>query len=209
MAFRPRAGRATKGRDLPHRAAERRGRAGAARRHPGQQRGLLPRLRLPRGRSISSSRCTGASIEVAGQLIRANKIATPVTIKTFLPAELAIGDINLAQYLARLAAEATTIINAEDYGRAVYDLALRRALIGIGEDMVNVAYDATVEQTPGDADRGGREAALRSRRERPVRRRLPGLRDGAAHAPSTWPAPPTSATGTSRASPPASTTSTG
>jgi replicative DNA helicase len=90
-----------------------------------------------------------AIFEVAGQLIRANKTATPVTIKTFLPTELAIGDINLATYLARLAAEATTIINAEDYGRAVYDLALRRSLIGIGEDMVNVAYDATVEQTPG------------------------------------------------------------
>jgi replicative DNA helicase len=86
--------------------------------------------------------------EVAGQLIRANKVATPVTIKTFLPSDLAIGDINLAQYLARLAADATTIINAEDYGRSVYDLAIRRALIGIGEDMVNVAYDATVDQTP-------------------------------------------------------------
>ena len=86
--------------------------------------------------------------EVASQLIRANKVATPVTIKTFLPADLAIGDINLATYLARLAAEATTIINAEDYGRSVYDLAIRRALIGIGEDMVNVAYDAAVEQTP-------------------------------------------------------------
>src|SRR5690606_33854846 len=86
--------------------------------------------------------------EVASQLIRANKVATPVTIKTFLPADLAIGEINLAQYLARLAAEATTIINAEDYGRTVHDLALRRALILIGEDMVNVAYDAPVEMTP-------------------------------------------------------------
>ncbi len=86
--------------------------------------------------------------QVAGELIRANKVATPVTIKTFLPADLAIGDITLNQYLARLAAEATTIINAEDYGRSVYDLALRRALIGIGEDMVNVAYDAPVEMSP-------------------------------------------------------------
>ena len=86
--------------------------------------------------------------EVAQQLIRANKVATPVTIKTFLPADLAIGDINLAQYVARLAAEATTIINAEDYGRTIHDLALRRALILIGEDMVNVAYDAPPEATP-------------------------------------------------------------
>jgi replicative DNA helicase len=86
--------------------------------------------------------------QVAAELIRANKIANPITIKTFLPAELAIGDINLAQYLARLAAEATTIINAEDYGRTVYDLAIRRALIGIGEEMVNTAYDAEVDDTP-------------------------------------------------------------
>ncbi|CAN5376547.1 replicative DNA helicase [soil metagenome] len=89
-----------------------------------------------------------AIFEVASQLIRANKVATPVTIKTFLPADLAIGDITLATYLARLAAEATTIINAEDYGRTIYDLAIRRALITVGEDMVNVAYDAPVEQTP-------------------------------------------------------------
>ena len=86
--------------------------------------------------------------QVAGELIRANKVANPVTLKTFLPADLAIGEITLNQYLARLAAEATTIINAEDYGRSVYDLALRRALIGIGEDMVNVAYDAPVEMAP-------------------------------------------------------------
>jgi replicative DNA helicase len=88
--------------------------------------------------------------EVAAQLIRANKVATPVTLKTFLPVDLAIGDINLPQYLARLAAEATTIINAEDYGRTIYDLALRRTLITIGEDMVNVAYDAPVDMTPGN-----------------------------------------------------------
>ena len=147
--------------------------------------------------------------EVAGELIRANKIANPVTIKTFLPADLAIGDINLAQYLARLAAEATTIINAEDYGRTVYDLAIRRSLIGIGEDMVNVAYDATVEQTPKDADRGCRAAALRARRKRPLRRRLPRLRDRAPHRHRHGERAPTSATAICPASPPASTISTG
>ena len=51
------------------------------------------------------------------------KSANPVTIKTFLPADEKIGDMTVAQYLARLAAEAVTIINAEDYGRAIYDLA--------------------------------------------------------------------------------------
>ncbi|ETR74888.1 replicative DNA helicase [Afipia sp. P52-10] len=86
--------------------------------------------------------------EIAGSLIRMNKIATPVTLKTFVPADTDIGGLTVAQYLARLAAEATTIINAQDYGQTIYDLALRRDLIRIGEDMVNVAYDAPVDFAP-------------------------------------------------------------
>jgi replicative DNA helicase len=54
----------------------------------------------------------------------------------------------MSQYLARLAAEATTVINAQDYGRTIYDLSVRRALIVIGEDMVNDAYDAPVDFAP-------------------------------------------------------------
>jgi len=86
--------------------------------------------------------------ETAGSLIRMGKIATPVTLKTFLPSDIDLGGMTVSQYLARLAAEATTIINAHDYGRTVYDLALRRDLIRIGEDMVNVAFDAPVDFAP-------------------------------------------------------------
>ena len=56
--------------------------------------------------------------------------------------------MTIPQYLARLAAEATTIINAADYGRAIHDLAVRRELIAIGEDVVNVAYDPGVDASP-------------------------------------------------------------
>ena len=86
--------------------------------------------------------------ETAGSLIRMGKVATPVTLKTFVPAETDIGGMTVGQYLARLAAEATTIINAHDYGRTIYELALRRDLIRIGEDMVNVAFDAPVDFAP-------------------------------------------------------------
>jgi replicative DNA helicase len=86
--------------------------------------------------------------EIAASLIRSNKKATPVTLKTFLPADIDLGGLTAGQYLARLAAEATTIINAHDYGRTIYDLALRRDLIRIGEDMVNVAFDAPVDFAP-------------------------------------------------------------
>ncbi|WP_420131254.1 replicative DNA helicase [Rhodopseudomonas sp.] len=86
--------------------------------------------------------------DTAASIIRAGKIATPITLKTFLAADLDLGGLTVAQYLARLAAEATTIINAQDYGRTIYELSLRRDLIGIGTDMVNVAYDAPVDFAP-------------------------------------------------------------
>ena len=85
--------------------------------------------------------------ELAGKIIRAGKSADPTTIKTHLPDQL-LPDVTMAQYLARLAAEATTVLNAADYGQAIYDLAIRRSLILVGEEMVQVAYESDVEQTP-------------------------------------------------------------
>ncbi|WP_243368379.1 replicative DNA helicase [Microvirga solisilvae] len=87
--------------------------------------------------------------EVATGLIKAGKVATPITMKTFL-GDQDLGGITVSQYLARLAAEATTVINAEDYGRTIYDLAIRRSLINIGEDVVNNAFDAPVDSSPRD-----------------------------------------------------------
>jgi replicative DNA helicase len=85
--------------------------------------------------------------EVARQLIRAGKAATPITIKTFL-GDVDLGGITTSQYLARLTTQASTIVNAGEYGRAVYELALRRDLILIGEEVVGRAYDAPADETP-------------------------------------------------------------
>jgi replicative DNA helicase len=127
--------------------------------------------------------------ELAGGLIRAGKLATPVTLKTFLPTELDIAGLTVNQYLARLAAEATTIINAEDYGRTVYDLSIRRDLITIGEEMVNLAFDAPVDATPQshieDAERKLFELAETGRYESGFQRFAQALTtavDMAAHA---------------------------
>jgi replicative DNA helicase len=90
----------------------------------------------------------GRLFEVMAKLIQGGKHASPITLKTFFDSEPPIGQLTVAQYLGRLAANATTIINAEAYGRAIYDLAIRRELIIIGEDMVNVAYDSPVDAPP-------------------------------------------------------------
>ncbi|MBV9111592.1 MAG: replicative DNA helicase [Hyphomicrobiales bacterium] len=85
--------------------------------------------------------------ENAASLIRAGKLASPITLKTYL-GDGDLGGVTMGQYLARLAGDATTIINAEHYGRIIYELHQRRSLIGIGTDVVNVAYDAPVEMPP-------------------------------------------------------------
>jgi len=86
--------------------------------------------------------------DVASQLIRASKLATPITLKTFFEGQEIVEGLSAQQYLARLSGAATTVINAEEYGRAIYDLAIRRGLILIGEDVVNTAYDAPVDHPP-------------------------------------------------------------
>ncbi len=85
----------------------------------------------------------------ASALIQAGKQATPITLKTFFEnAEPIDATLTVAQYLGRLAVNATTIINAHDYGRTIHDLAVRRQLIVIGEDLVNDAFDSPVDNPP-------------------------------------------------------------
>lgn len=87
--------------------------------------------------------------DTMSKLINAGKEATPITLKTFFENYEPIdADLTVPQYLVRLAANATTIINAYDYGRTIYDLAIRRQLILIGEDIVNAAYDSPVDYPP-------------------------------------------------------------
>jgi replicative DNA helicase len=86
--------------------------------------------------------------ETAAKLIHAGKQANPITLKIFFESEEPLGGLTVPQYLGRLAANATTIINAHDYGRTIYDLSVRRDLIIIGEDLVNTAYDSPVDMPP-------------------------------------------------------------
>jgi replicative DNA helicase len=58
--------------------------------------------------------------EAAATRIRAGQLASPVTLKTYFEQDDTLQEIGGAAYLARLAASATTIINAEDYGRTIY-----------------------------------------------------------------------------------------
>jgi replicative DNA helicase len=88
----------------------------------------------------------GRIYEAIGKLVLRGQIANPVTLKNLFDQDGALAEIGGAQYLVQLAQAVVTVINAEDYGRAIFDLYLRRQLIGVGEDIVNdsFAYDPDV-----------------------------------------------------------------
>lgn len=72
-------------------------------------------------------------------------IANPVTLKHYFDQDESLTDIGGGSYLAKLAASAVTVINISDYAQMIYDLALKRQLVGIGEEMVNTAYEHKIE----------------------------------------------------------------
>lgn len=63
------------------------------------------------------------------------RVANTITVKDRLPVTVRVGDLTIAQYLARLAGEAVTIINAPDYAATIADVADRRATFAAGEEL--------------------------------------------------------------------------
>ncbi len=92
----------------------------------------------------------GRIFEACAKLIQRGQRADPTTLKHYFESDAAYQAIGGAQYVARLAANATTIINARDYGRLVHDLHLRRELIALGTDVVNDARIDDLEATATD-----------------------------------------------------------
>ncbi len=86
---------------------------------------------------------------VTSDLLRGGKLATPITLRTFL-GEHSLGPITVPQYLARLAAEATTVINAADYGRMIVDLAIRREIIEAADKLKLSALNARPDAPPAE-----------------------------------------------------------
>lgn len=75
------------------------------------------------------------------ELIQKGRVVTSLTLITHLN-DLQIPGLALSEYLAFLTSRATAVLNAQDYAQDLHELALRRELIKLGEDIVNTAYDA-------------------------------------------------------------------
>jgi replicative DNA helicase len=88
--------------------------------------------------------------EAIMRMIEGGRLADHVTLKIAFDEDEALKELDGARYLAGLARAAETILNAEDYGRLLHDLAMKRGLIHVGEEVVNRAFDPTVPDSGRD-----------------------------------------------------------
>ena len=71
-------------------------------------------------------------------------LASPVTIKAFMEDDPGLKDLGGPPYLARIAAAAISAYAARDYAQMIRELATRRALMGLGQDITARAATVTV-----------------------------------------------------------------
>src|SRR3984957_13993834 len=90
----------------------------------------------------------GRIYETMSQMIeRGGVVVTPLTLHATMKSDPGVIETGGQAYFDALRAAAPAIPNVKDYGDILSDLAVRRSLIRIGEDIVNTAYDAPTEKT--------------------------------------------------------------
>ena len=88
--------------------------------------------------------------DVASARIAKNNLASPVTLKAFLEDDEGLKELGGPAYLARLAGAAISAFAVRDYAQMIYDLAIRRELIGLGQEIAGKAASVDVESEPKD-----------------------------------------------------------
>ncbi|MEM1066416.1 MAG: replicative DNA helicase [Pseudomonadota bacterium] len=86
--------------------------------------------------------------EVASARITKNALASPVTLKAFLEDDDGLRELGGPAYLARLAGAAISSFAARDYAEMISELAIRRELIALGQDVADKAARVDVQSGP-------------------------------------------------------------
>ena len=78
-------------------------------------------------------------------------IPNAVTLKNYFDHDEALSEAGGAQYLARLAGAAVTIINAPHYGRAILEAYARRAMIRLGNEAIERGFAPAWDEGPAES----------------------------------------------------------
>jgi replicative DNA helicase len=90
----------------------------------------------------------GRIYEAILRLTDSNRIANPVTLKPLFETDESIKEVGGPAYLAQLTGSGAAVIGARDFAGQIYDLALLRALVGVGRDLVEGALDTSEDVAP-------------------------------------------------------------
>ncbi|MFL6763228.1 MAG: replicative DNA helicase [Sphingomicrobium sp.] len=90
----------------------------------------------------------GRIYEAIQRLTDTNRIANPVTLKPLFETDEGMKEVGGVAYLAQLTGSGAAIIGARDFAEQVYDLALLRALVGVGRELVEGALDTSEDVAP-------------------------------------------------------------
>ena len=86
--------------------------------------------------------------ETASARIAKNNLASPVTLKAFMEDDSGLAELGGPAYLVRLAGAAISSFAVRDYAEMIYDLAIRRELITVGNDIAAKAARIDVDSEP-------------------------------------------------------------
>jgi hypothetical protein len=89
----------------------------------------------------------GRIFDTMSQMIESGVTVTPLTLHANMKADPGVIETGGQAYFDALRAATPAIPSIKDYANILTDLAIRRSLIQIGEDIVNTAYDAPTEKT--------------------------------------------------------------
>jgi replicative DNA helicase len=90
----------------------------------------------------------GRIYEAILKMTDANRVANPVTLRPLFENDQNIKEVGGVAYLAQLTGSGAAVIGARDFAEQIYDLALLRALIGVGRDLVEGALDTSEDVAP-------------------------------------------------------------
>src|SRR6476660_4982661 len=90
----------------------------------------------------------GRIYEAILKLTDSNRIANPVTLKPLFDADEGMKEVGGPSYLAQLTGSGAAVIGARDFASQIYDLALLRALVGVGRELVEGALDTSEDVAP-------------------------------------------------------------
>ena len=82
------------------------------------------------------------------RLTDSNRVANPVTLKPLFETDEGMKEVGGPAYLAQLTGSGAAVIGARDFAGQIYDLALLRALVGVGRDLVEGALDTSEDVAP-------------------------------------------------------------